>query len=189
MAPIPDFKLEKEKSILIIIDVQEKLIGTIENASTLVYNITRFINVAHYLNIPIIVTEQYSKGLGPTVEPIRELLKKYDYYNPIDKVIFSCFGVEEFTKRLEELDKRFLIITGIEAHICVNQTVLDAVARGYTVHVPHDAVGSRKEIDKQWALKRFLTVGAVVSSYEMTTYELLRQAKTEEFNKIRPYLF
>ena len=176
-----------KEACLLIIDVQEKIMYPIEvNIKTMVVgNIKKLISLSKILNIPILLTEQYQKGLGPTMSEIREVLPSY---NPIDKISFSCFQSELFVKRLKGLAVKTLILTGIETHICVHQTAMEALNSGYGVHIVSDAVCSRHTEDHRIALSRLRMYGAVITSFEMVAYELLKRAGTTEFKEARKFL-
>ena len=143
-------------------------------------NIAKLVRVSEVFNIPVVVTEQYPKGLGRTVRELESILK----VKPIEKTSFSCFGAPEFEKELEKLGAQSLILTGIETHICVVQTALDALKRGYEVIVPADATGSRKELDWRIALDRMLAKGVDVVTTEMLLFDLIGDAARPEFKEI-----
>ncbi len=164
--------------VLIIIDIQEKLYPHVKNPN-FVSNLNKLIKTSQLLGIPIIVTEQ--EKLGQTIEPVRQALGKV--YNPIKKMSFSCMDNKEFRERLEELKKRTCILTGIESHICVEQTALDLLENGYKVHVIEDAISSRKEIDLNSALSKMRYSGIIVTTTEMIMYELMRTAEDKRFKE------
>jgi isochorismate hydrolase len=167
--------------------MQEKLVPAIHHHSEIVANICLLLRLASILNLPVLLTTQYQKGLGATVEPIASLLKGIE---PVDKVEFGCFGNEVFRRRLKDRHPHVntILLMGIESHICVAQTALGALERGYLVHVASDAVGSRTEANWQIGLRRMERAGALLSSTEMMVYELLGQSGTAEFKAILPYL-
>ena len=177
MKPATSTLVNKEDCVLIVIDVQEKLVPVIEGADKVIENIIRLIKFAKIIDMPIVFCEQ--KNLGNTVLQIREEIPGLQ---PISKITFCCYGSEEFCEHIKQLHRNTLIISGIEAHICVAQTALSAVSE-YTVHVVADAVSSRSIHNKEIALKRLRDSGITITSTEMLIYELLKKAGTEEFRK------
>jgi nicotinamidase-related amidase len=172
--------LSREKSVLAIIDVQEKLFPLIYEKEKALENIRKLIQFAKILGMPIILTEQYPKGLGRTISEIKEIL--YDA-KLIEKVEFSCFGSEKFRDALRDLGVKNLIIAGIETHICIAQTAIEGVSNGYRVCVVSDATSSRRLEDKNIAIERMKQNNVIVASTEMLIYELLRAAGTREFQE------
>ena len=143
-------------------------------------NIERLIRGAHVLGVPVIVTEQYVKGLGATVEPLRAALEETGGYRPIEKDCFSAQGCAAFAA----LDRRQALIAGVEAHVCVYQTALDLLGAGWNVWIAADAVSSRTPRNRDIALQRLVSEGAKLSSTEMALFELLVAAGTEEFRAV-----
>jgi nicotinamidase-related amidase len=182
------YLLDPEHCALVVIDVQERLLPVIHEADRVVERTCRMVGMARLLGLPMVVTEQYVRGLGPTHPRLRQALSDAEAYHPLEKITFSTFGSEAFCAELERVGRRALLICGIEAHICVLQSVLDALARGYTVHLIEDAVGSRdpREVDR--ALRRIEACGGVISSLEMAGYELLQRAGTPLFKAARKLL-
>lgn len=169
--------LNREEAVLIIVDVQDKLLPAIAEKEKLVENIIKLIMFAKIIRVPIILTEQYPKGLGQTIKGIRDLLPDL---HPIEKTTFSCFASLEFRKRLSQLGASKLIITGIETHVCISQTVLET-SDNYKVYVIADAVSSRTRENWRVGIERLRDHGAIIASTEMIMYELLKDAKTKEF--------
>jgi nicotinamidase-related amidase len=167
-----------EDSLLLVIDPQEKLVKMIHNRDEVVPTISMLIKFASIFKIPVVLTEHYPKGLGFTVDEIKENLPAYQ---PIVKRIFGCFGLPEFAEAIEATGRKRLLVVGIETHICVCQTVLDAMHRGYQVHVVADGTGTRKREDHEIALARMQHAGAVVTTSEALMYEVTERADTEEF--------
>ncbi|MBA4417054.1 MAG: hydrolase [Syntrophus sp. (in: bacteria)] len=161
--------------LLVIIDVQEKLIPVISGKEEVVNNITRLARFSRIANIPVIITEQ--EKLGPTLPEVKALLPDI---HPVKKIHFNCFRCHDFADQALALGRKTLILTGVEAHICVSQTALHA-SPDYTVHVVADAVSSRTPDNKQIALQRMLHSGSIITSTEMCIYELLGKAGTDEF--------
>src|SRR6516225_3632982 len=165
--------LEADRSALLVIDVQERLLPPIFNKVTLVKNTRLLIRLAKILEVPILLSTQYKKGLGDIVPDVASLLEDV---RPIDKFEFSCFGSDSFRSAIKALPRQrnTVLLCGMEAHICVMQTALGALSDGYLVHVVSDAVGSRTEANWKVGLDRLRAAGAVISSTEMMIYELLR---------------
>ncbi|MBS7615261.1 hydrolase [Candidatus Bathyarchaeota archaeon] len=172
--------LSKDEPVLIVIDVQEKLLTHIAQKETVLENLEKLIKFMHIIKIPIIITEQYPKGLGPTVPEVKSLIPDS---KPIEKLEFSCFGSQEFKKALEKTGKKTLILAGIEAHICVTQTAIEGLENGYRIYVVEDATSSRTLQDKVTAINRMRQNGATIVSTEMLIYELLKKARTPEFKE------
>jgi nicotinamidase-related amidase len=180
-------RLEAEACALIVVDVQEKLLPPIFQKEQLIKNSTLLVRVAGILRMPVVVTTQYAKGLGGTVAEIASLLPET---TAIDKQAFSCFGSEAFCSLLKRLPghRTTLLLCGMESHICVMQTALDALRGGYVVHVASDAVSSRTEWNWKIGLERMQVAGAVISSTEMAVYELLRSSGSAGFKEMLPHL-
>jgi nicotinamidase-related amidase len=179
--------LEGERCALVVVDIQEKLLPPIHEKERLLRNAQLLIRLANMLEVPVLMTTQYAKGLGGTVAPIAELAP---HAPAMDKTEFSCFGSEQFCSALKALPRarNTVLLCGMEAHICVMQTALAALTKGYLVHVASDAVGSRSEWNWKIGLQRMRDAGAVISSTEMMMYELLRSSGTPVFKQLLPYL-
>jgi nicotinamidase-related amidase len=179
--------LQVEQCALVVVDIQQKLLPPIFNKEALVKNSQLLIRLAKILGVPVMVTTQYSKGLGGTVPEIASLLT---HVTAIDKLEFSCFGSDQFRSHLKALpgSRNTVLLCGMEAHICVMQTALGALNEGYLVHVASDAVGARAESNWKIGLGRMKSAGAVISSTEMMMYELLRCSGTPAFKELLPYL-
>jgi len=171
--------MNQEDTALVVVDIQDKFLPVIKNIDNVIDNTIKLIKSFQIMNISIVVTEQYSKGLGKTVEKIRKELK---VYNPIEKITFDCFGNKEFVKSLE--GKKNLVICGIESHVCVTQTMVGALKKGFNVYLVKDAISSRKESDKRIAIERAKQEGAKIVSTEMVIFEMLKKAGTEEFKEV-----
>jgi nicotinamidase-related amidase len=167
---------------LLVIDVQGKLAQLMDQKEELFANLKKIIKGAQVLELPLIWTEQVPKKLGATTPEIAELL--VDSAQPISKASFSCCGVQPFMAALEQLNRRQILVTGIETHICVYQTALDLLAQGYEVHLVVDAVSSRRAENKQIGLDRMNEAGATLTSTEMALFELLRVAEGDKFRQI-----
>jgi nicotinamidase-related amidase len=179
--------LQADQCALIIVDLQEKLLPPIFNKDELVRNSQLLVRVANVLEIPVIVTTQYAKGLGATVAEVASLVSDV---RPIDKLEFGCFGSDQFRSALKSLpgNRNTVLLCGMEAHICVMQTALGALNEGYLVHVASDAVGARGRWNWEIGLDRMRAAGAVISTTEMMIYELMRCSGTPEFKQLLPYL-
>jgi nicotinamidase-related amidase len=178
--------LQAEQCALIVIDIQEKLLPPIFHKEQLIKNAQLLTRLAGILQVPTLATTQYAKGLGNTVPELRSLIPD----DGIDKQIFSCFGSDVFCSMLKRLPGRrnTLLLCGMESHICVAQTALNALREGYLVHVASDAVSSRTEWNWKIGLERMRAAGAVLSSTEMMIYELLRSSDTSAFKQMLPHL-
>jgi isochorismate hydrolase len=177
-------KIDRNQAVLVIIDIQEKLMPVIDNAAGVILNIERLLRGCHVLGVPVLLTEQYVKGLGPTVEPIRRALEETSGYSPIEKSYFSAYGCEAFSSQLASLGRSQILVAGVEAHVCVYQTVEDLLARDVAVSVIVDAVSSRTVQNREIALRRLSSDGAKLSSTEMALFELTVAAGTDQFRAI-----
>ena len=179
--------LEAKQCALLVVDIQEKLLPPMFNRQQLVNNSQLLLRLAKVLNLPVMATTQYARGLGATVPEIAKLLPSDEV---TDKLEFSCFGSERFCEEMKALPSscNTLLLCGMETHICVMQTALAALRNGYVVHIAADAVGSRTELNWQIGLQRMGAAGAVISSTEMMMYELLRRSGTAQFKEMLQYL-
>ena len=175
-------KLNADDCLLFVIDLQAKLLPAIDQADAVVEGCRLMIRAAGVFDMPILLTEQYRKGLGPTVPPIWELLEPAGV-TPIDKVLFSGY-TPEIREALQGAGRNQIIVIGIESHVCVQQTVLDLLRVDYQVWVCADAVGSRRPVDRVMALHRMRQAGAFVTTAESAIFELTRQAGTDRFKQI-----
>jgi nicotinamidase-related amidase len=179
--------LDADQCALVVVDIQEKLLPPIFQKDQLIRNAQLLIRAARVLKIPMLVSTQYTKGLGDTVTEIASLLPETE---PIDKQLFSCFGSDVFCTLLKRLpgNRNTLLLCGMETHICVMQTALAALGEGYLVHVASDAVSSRAERNWKVGLDRMRAAGAVISSTEMMIYELVRSSGSPAFRELLPHL-
>ena len=173
--------LKREQTALLIIDVQERILGVMQEKERLMQNLNKLINGCGILNVPICYTEQYPKGLGETASELKEVLGENE---AVQKMSFSCYGAEDLFEELKENGVSQVVAAGIESHVCVQQTVLDLLANGFQVNVPADAVSSRKVLDYETALKRMAANGAEVTSTESVLFELLEVCGTDEFKQV-----
>jgi nicotinamidase-related amidase len=182
----PIMLLARDKSQLLIVDVQQKLLGAISGKDKVVDACVRLVRAARALDVPITISEQYPQGLGPTVDPIREAFANNGFV--LDKVEFSCLKNDALRDRLHELRRQGrpqVVVGGIEAHVCVLQTAMDLEAQGFEAFVAADAVGSRDKASAKRALARLLKSGADVIDSEMVLFEWLERAGTPEFKEIQ----
>jgi nicotinamidase-related amidase len=177
-------RLHRSDCLLLVIDVQERLMPVIDQREDLERNIGRLIRGCHVLDIPTLLTEQYVKGLGQTVEPVRRALLETYGYRPIEKSCFSAWGCGELQAELRTVKKKHVLLAGVEAHVCVYQSAVDLMATGHEVTLIADAVSSRTPRNRDLAVQRLAAEGAHISSTEMALFELLVEAGTEEFRAI-----
>jgi nicotinamidase-related amidase len=179
--------LNPDRCALIVIDIQEKLLAPIFEKERLVRNSQMLIRLAGILKIPILLSTQYSKGLGNTIPEVASLLPETE---PVEKVAFSCFGSDVFCSAVKRLpgNRNTLVLCGMESHMCVAQTALAALREGYLVHVASDAVSSRTEWNWKVGLERMRSAGAVISSTEMVMYEALGSAGTSDFKAMLQHI-
>ena len=170
-----------QQSVLLVIDIQERLNPVMNSPELMLENTQRLLKGAALLNVPTLISEQYPKGLGHTVEPIASLLPKGAVQ---EKEIFSCMADDGYADRFNGLNKSQAIICGIEAHVCVLQTAIDLIHRGTHVFVVADATSSRTATNHMLALERLKTAGAEIVTTEMVLFEWLRRAGTPEFKEI-----
>ena len=175
--------LELSRTALAVIDVQESFRPHIEDFSELAARVARVVGAAQMLGVPVVVTEQYPKGLGRTAAEVRAALP--EDFEPIEKTAFSSCGARQFVSTLEEAGARQVLMCGIEAHVCVNQTAHDLLARGYQVHLLTDCVSSRAERNRRVGLDKMFRSGTLPSSTELALFELMRDARHEQFKAIQ----
>ena len=173
--------LQPDKSILLVIDIQEKILPVIKDHQQVVVNTLKLIKGFKVLNIPVFYTEQYPKGLGHTLPEIKNELGESELF---EKMSFSCSGAGNLFSKFDELKRNQIIVCGIEAHVCVQQTVLDLLENNFQVNVAADAVSSRKEKDYSVALNRMENLGAEITTTESILFELLNVCGTDQFKQI-----
>ena len=179
--------LQADECALVVVDIQERLLPPIFEKERLIRNSQLLIRLANVLNVPVLPTTQYAKGLGPIVPEIASLLPQSA---AINKMEFGCFGSDQFCSAVKSLPgkRNTLLLCGMESHICVTQTALGALNQGYLVHVASDAISSRTEWNWKIGLRRMEAAGAVISSTEMMLYELMRASGTPVFKEMLQYL-
>jgi len=168
-------------TVALVVDIQDKLFPHIDNNDSLKINCQILLSGLKVLEVPIIVTEQYPKGLGSTIKDLSVLV---DNFSPIEKLSFSCCGEKKFLEAVQGYGKRNIIIFGIETHVCVLQTVMDLIERGYHPVIIEDCVSSRKPKDRETALKRMAREGVIITTYESILFELCEVAGTDQFKQI-----
>jgi nicotinamidase-related amidase len=172
-----DWRLTPQNSALVVIDVQEKLMNLMARRAEVLAAIQKLIGAARVFKLPTLVT-----GLGPVCA---EIVEATPGITPMEKMAFSCCGSEEFTRTIKELPRQRIILCGIEAHVCVQQTAIDLM-KDYFVYVCADAICSREWHDHKVAVERMRDCGAVITTVESAVFELLREAGTEPFKQILP---
>ena len=171
--------VRKDESVLLVIDVQDRLIDTIHEHQAVVENIKALIKTAQILHLQVLATEQ--EKVGAIVPELQALLSNSPRFQ---KVNFSCCADSAFMRDLSQTRKRIVIVCGIETHICVLQTVLDLLTHRYNVLLVRDATSSHTVIDRETAMERMRDEGAMIATTEAVIYELTEKAGTDEFRKI-----
>jgi len=174
-------RILSNQTIGVAIDFQERLFPHIFQNEELTQNVIKLVSGLKILNIPILVTQQYTKGLGKTIEPIANVLGNY---KTIEKSSFSCCDEPDFMHELKNQQRKQVLVFGIEAHVCVLQTTLDLLAEGYQPIVVEDCISSRSLYNKQVAVERMRWEGAIISTCESMLFELLRYSNVAEFKRI-----
>ena len=174
--------LTSQDAILLIIDVQESMRRYLSDISNLTRNISILVEAAKILKLPIFMTEQYPQGLGKTLCEIVACLGEHSYF---EKVSFSCALTDGFMDQIESTGRKQVLVCGIEAHVCVNQTVHDLLNSGYMTHLIVDAISSRSLKNKEIAVEKMIDSGAVRSSVEIALFEMLNESGTEAFKAIQ----
>jgi len=174
-------RLTPENTVAVCVDYQEKLMPGIHNGERVLQRAEILIKGLRLLGVPVIVTQQYTKGLGGTVEPVHSALEEYA---PFDKLTFGGYDDEAIRTAIDESGRKNVLVFGTETHICVLQTALGAMDAGYQVLVVDDCCGSRREEDKESGLRRAMCEGASVACSESVLFELTRVAGTETFKAI-----
>ena len=174
--------LTTETALLVLVDLQEPFLSTVEARGRVVERCALLAESALILNVPVVATTQYAKRMGGLIDALASVIDPAS--EPIDKMCFSCCGSEQFLQRLRESDRRQILLAGIETHICVAQTALDLLHHGYQVHVAADAVSSRGMDRHKLGMEKIRDSGAIPCSAEQAVFELLQQSDTAEFKKI-----
>ena len=174
------FVLSSEETVLLVIDLQERLMRAVDRAEKVLHNAGLLLRLAGLMKIPVIVTEQYPQGLGMTVPEIKEVLPEHVL---IEKKLFSAF-VPELEQKLKDLNRPKIVVTGTETHVCVFQTVRDLVAAGYEVYVVQDGVGSRFKENYESGLELMRDLGAIITNTETVIFDLLKVAEGPVFKEM-----
>jgi isochorismate hydrolase len=180
-------QFDRKEAVLIIVDVQDALMKQMDQevGKKVVRNIQTLLTFAKEMAIPVLITEQYPKGLGKTVSEIKTELEGIV---PIEKLSFSCCGVETFNQELNQSGRKQVILTGIETHVCVLQTADDLIQKDFEVHALADAICSRRKLDWEIGLRWMEKKGAMISTTEIIAFRLLKEAGTEEFRRLSKLL-
>ena len=173
--------LSVDRTALLLIDIQERLTRVMTDKESLVASLQKLIKSVKVLGLPILLTEQYPRGLGPTIPEVASLLLDI---KPLVKMSFSCCGDEGFIRELKSLKRDQILAAGFETHVCVYQTVADLLNDGYEAQVVADCVSSRTRENKALALDRMKDIGASITTVEMAVFELLRTAESQKFKEI-----
>ena len=173
--------LADKDSVLVVVDIQERLAAVMSERQKVIGNSLHLIEAARVLHFPVLLTEQYPKGLGTTVPEIREALP---FYRPVEKMTFDCCGQPTFLEELKEHNKSNVVLTGMETHICVLQTCIGLLHGGFDVHLVRDAVCSRSRENWKTGVEFMRDAGAVITCTETVLFQVLERAGTEEFKKI-----
>jgi len=173
--------LNRKNTGLLVIDIQQRINAVMKFRVRVVKNTVKLIEGFNILNVPIFITEQYRKGLGPTEKQILDALTKPAI---VEKINFSCCAAIPFMKQLRSKNIKQVVVCGIETHVCVLQTCLDLLAEGFQVYLVTDAISSRRRLDHQTAIDRMQNAGVIFTTTETALFELLEQAGTPEFKQI-----
>lgn len=173
--------LEIEKTLLVVIDVQERLLRVMHEKEALVANTQKLIKGLQVLGVPVLVTEQYPQGLGPTMPDIAGLVPEF---HPFAKMCFSCWENDEFRTKFEQFNRKQVLVCGIEGHVCVYQTVRDLAARGYETFFVADAISSRTAENRLLSFDMMKQCGGLITGTETVLFELLKAAGSDSFKKI-----
>jgi nicotinamidase-related amidase len=177
--------LDRARAQLVVVDIQEKMLPHVAEHEQVLARAVCMIRAALEIGLPVTVSEQYVRGLGPTVPAVLEALQAAQFHK-LEKMSFSLMRDAALRERILGLQRPQVILVGIETHVCVLQTALDLLAAGQRPYVLADAVGSRRPIDRQTALDRLRAAGAVVTTVESAIFELLELAGTELFKRVLP---
>jgi len=177
--------IDRHQSLLLIVDIQEKLAPAIHEGAAAIANNQRLLAAADRLGVPIVVSEQYVRGLGPTVQDLQPLPPRAQRF---EKMHFSCAREPGFLDLIADSGRRRIIVTGMEAHVCVLQTVLGLLDAGYAVCLVEDATSSRTPANRAAAISRMREAGADIVTTEMVLFEWLERAGTDEFRTLLPLI-
>lgn len=175
--------LDAGATALVVVDMQEGFRHAVPDFAETAARIALFVHGAQLLGVPVIVTEQYPQGLGRTAGEIRAVLA--EDFAPIEKTAFSSCGARSFLARLDETGARQILVCGIEAHVCVNQTAHDLLSRGLQVHLVTDCISARTQQNKELGITKMITSGVLPASVESALFELMRDARHEQFKAVQ----
>lgn len=174
-------RIDKAKTTAVVIDIQERLLPVMCEKDDVLKNCKILVQGLQELDVPVVFTQQYTKGLGETVHELSELISDFTF---VEKTSFSCYDEPAFVEQLEEIQRPNVIIVGIEAHVCVLQTAVDLKEAGYNPIVVTNGISSRSALDKEIALERFKYEGIMLATYESILFELTKGAKSNGFRAI-----
>jgi len=177
--------LNRAHAALAVIDIQEKLADQMKFRQLVIEQTAKLIEAANVLSVPVLLTEQYPKGLGPTVAEVAE---KAQGVEKLEKLSFSSCGRREFAQRLREWGRHQIVLVGMETHVCIQQTALDLLTAGFAVYVPADAVCSRRSLDWRMGVAAMREAGVTITTTESAIFQLLRRAGTPEFKALLPLM-
>jgi nicotinamidase-related amidase len=173
---------ETDRAVLVVIDMQQRMMSAIHEHESVTMAASKMLRAAAVLGVPVLHTEQNPAGLGETIEPVRAHLPAET--RTISKVTCSCWGDTTFRQQLIESNREHVLLVGVEAHVCIQQTALDLLRVDYVPFVLADAVGSRREDEKSIALERMRSAGVIVTSAEAMIFELVRRCDAPQFRAI-----
>lgn len=191
-----NLKIRKEDAVLVIIDMQERLMPAMKDGEDAEAALVKLARGCRILEVPVLVTQQYTKGLGSTVPEVEKAVaggffardgmgeESVRPFEPVEKTSFSAMGEPAFVSALKASGRKTVILTGVESHVCVQQTCLDLLEEGYSVFLAVDCVASRRNSDKKQAVRRMTQAGAVGTTFESVLFELTGGAKEEGFRQI-----
>lgn len=176
------FKLDADKAVLVVIDIQERLVPAMPQKVylRLRQTVEMLVSAAGLLGVPVVTTEQYPEGIGHTVAELAEVCEG----SVVEKVSFGCYGEPKFVAELRNIGRSQVIVTGMEAHVCVYQTVLGLLEDGYHVHLVRDAICSRGKNDYLAGVANSVQAGAVATTAETAMFQMLKQSTHEQFKAI-----
>lgn len=174
-------RILKTECVALIIDFQERLVPHMMNKELMLEKTKILLMGLQILEVPIIISEQYTKGLGLTVDQVKELFKEFA---GMEKISFSCFDDKSISDKIKSIGKKNVIIAGIEAHVCVMQTAIDLIENGFLPVIVEDCVSSRNINDKNLAMQRMMQAGALITTTESLLFELTRFAGNDQFKSI-----
>ncbi len=177
-------RITRDNAVLLIVDIQERLLPAMANPEKIEAKSAKLIEGAHLFKLPIIVTEQYPKGLGPTTPAILEALGDPESYTVIAKASYSVLEEPAVVEALEACGRKTVLLAGIEGHVCVQQTALDLLARGYDVFLVQDCISSRSPEDLEYARARMREAGVLSTTMESALFEVCVTSKAPEFKAL-----